>query len=187
MSLSREIINKVVVQIRGQHGPLGSPSAYDHLSRKDRSEKTGGCPSPKSGSQPENKIRIKGEAEILLIRRVWSTESKALERFKATTAIWTGGLFWLNPMMAWLTMGRRAVVVDLKGVKPCWVEALGREVRSKGCTSFSSILATGDRREMGDVLRERGFPGLGTGIITADFQIAGKFALLTEKLNRCVE
>jgi hypothetical protein len=46
-------------------------------------------------------------------------------------------------------MERRAVVQDLKGAKPCWVEALGKVVTRKGAISFSKILITGDRREMG--------------------------------------
>ena len=78
------------------------------------------------------RLGFKGEAEILSRRRVWSTESNALDKSKATTAVRVGGLFWLKPIMAWLMMGRRAVVVDLKGAKPCWEKALGREVTRRG-------------------------------------------------------
>jgi hypothetical protein len=36
------------------------------------------------------------------------------------------------------------------------------------------------------VLKERGLPGLGMGITTADFHIAGRSALATERLKRRV-
>jgi hypothetical protein len=48
-----------------------------------------------------------------------------------------------------VTRGRRAVVVEWKWAKPCWVLDLGREEIIRGRRSLSKILTAEERREMG--------------------------------------
>ena len=45
--------------------------------------------------------------------------SKAFEMSTATMAVRVGSFFSLKPLAAEVTIGRRAVVVERKGLKPC--------------------------------------------------------------------
>ena len=94
-------------------------------------------------------------------------------------------------MKPWATMearGRRAVMVDRPGRKPCWWGEQGMEGSRRGRTRRSRTLEAGQRREIGrkEVLRVRGLPGLGTGRIRACFQMAGRLAWARERLKRWV-
>ena len=61
-------------------------------------------------------------------KTVWFTASKAFARSIDAATVRMGGLGWLKPDAIWWTIGRRAVVVDLLGRKPCWESASGREL-----------------------------------------------------------
>jgi hypothetical protein len=52
-------------------------------------------------------------------RSVMSTKSNALLKSKATKTVCLGDFFWLRPSWMRFVIGRRAVVVDLIGLKPC--------------------------------------------------------------------
>jgi hypothetical protein len=83
------------------------------------------------------------------MRSVKSTVSKAFERSMAMTTVLAAGLSWLNPSDTLLMIGRSAMVVDLKGLKPCWVgDRTNAEVKD-GKRSLSKILTTGLIREIG--------------------------------------
>ena len=83
-------------------------------------------------------------------RRVgWCTESKALEKSIARAAVLEAGLFWLNPDATSVDRGRRAVVVECMGRKPCWELFGGRAWLRWGRARRSSTLEAGHRREMG--------------------------------------
>jgi hypothetical protein len=83
------------------------------------------------------------------MRSVKSTVSKAFHKSMATTTVLAAGLLWLKPSDTLLMIGKSAVVVDLKGLKPCWVgDRTNAEVRD-GNRSLSKILTTGLMRVIG--------------------------------------
>lgn len=49
------------------------------------------------------------------------TASKALEMSTATAPVRVGGFFSLKPLATFVARGRRAEVVERKGLKPCWM------------------------------------------------------------------
>ena len=51
---------------------------------------------------------------------VWLTMSKALEKSIDMVNVLFGGLGWLKPKATLCARGRRAVVVEWFGRKPCW-------------------------------------------------------------------
>jgi hypothetical protein len=73
-------------------------------------------------------------------------------------------------------------MVDLSGQNPCWEGAAWRVDVSEGNSSLSSTLTTGLRRDIGlyEVPWSVGFPSFRTGMINANFQIAGTTASLTD-------
>ena len=125
---------------------------------------------------------------IVESRRVWSTMSKAFDRSSDIATVRCGGLGWLKPVAIWWVKGRRAVVVDLFFLKPCWASERGRWNSRKGRRSRSRTLAAGQRSEMGryEVDSLRGLSGFGMGTIWACFHIAGMRELLREWLMRWV-
>ena len=85
----------------------------------------------------------------LCMRIVMSTVSNALVRSSATSMDLSVGLFWLRPADILWVMSCRAVVVEWFDLKPCWCG--GEEVCScrVGRSSFSMVLAIGERRATG--------------------------------------
>ena len=67
----------------------------------------------------------------------------------AMTVVRVGGLRWLNPRAIASVMGRRAVVVDLAGLKPCCESAKVKLEERYGRMSRSSTFIMGDRRDIG--------------------------------------
>ena len=117
-------------------------------------------------------------------RSSWGTWSKALEKYIVIAIVREGGLAWLKPLVIMWVRGSRAVVVDHKGLKPC-CECTGFRCSSRrGRRSLSSTFTRGEMREMGwyEVPSSAGFPGLGMGMMSAIFQIAGKVAVATDRL-----
>ena len=55
----------------------------------------------------------------------------------------------MKPRATDSVIGRRAVVVDLAALKPCWVSEKGKDDWRKGRTRRSSTFTVGERREMG--------------------------------------
>ena len=79
---------------------------------------------------------------------LWLIVSKALDKSIDTATVREGGLGRLKPVTTWWVRGRRAVVVERVGRKPCWVGERGSEL-SSGSNKRSSTLIAGQRREMG--------------------------------------
>ena len=79
---------------------------------------------------------------------LWLTVSKALDRSIDTATVRRGGHRLLKPVTTWCVRGRRAVVVERVGRKPCCVGERGREL-SSGSSKRSRTLTAGQRREMG--------------------------------------
>ena len=85
----------------------------------------------------------------MAVRRVlWLTVSNALDRSIDTATVRRGGHRSLKPVTTWCVRGRRAVVVDRVGRKPCCVGERGREW-SSGSRRRSRTLAAGQRSEIG--------------------------------------
>ena len=87
----------------------------------------------------------------------------------------SGGRFWLKPETMWSVNWCKAVTVECLCLKPCWCGGIFTLSVKCGSMTFSSVLAIGERREMGlyEVPRNGSLFGLGIGIILASFQIWG--------------
>jgi hypothetical protein len=114
--------------------------------------------------------------------------SNALDISRATKAVRLSGLSSFNPMAILVTIGNNAVVVLCIGQYPCCDGALGKASVMYGTRSLSRIFIHGDSREMGLklVLDPASFPGLGTGMMFARFQMTGMSALANDKLKSLV-
>lgn len=68
-----------------------------------------------------------------------------------------------------------AVTVECLCLKPCWCAGMFTLFVKCGSMTFSSVLAIGERRDMGlyEVPMNGSLFGLGIGIILASFQIWG--------------
>ena len=86
---------------------------------------------------------------IVESRRVWFTMSKAFDRSSDIRTVRFGGLGLLKPVAIVWVSGRRAVVVDLFLLKPCWDSDRGRWKVRRGRRSRSRTFTAGQSREMG--------------------------------------
>ena len=70
-----------------------------------------------------HRIQLEGRGEVRNLRsRVgWCTEAKALEKSIVRAAVREAGFLWMNPVATMVDSGKRAVVVECIGRKPCWV------------------------------------------------------------------
>ena len=75
--------------------------------------------------------------------------SKALLMSRATAMVLCGGWFMLKPFVMMLLMLCSAVVVECFVRNPCWCCGDVILAIMYGCVIFSSVLAMGDRREIG--------------------------------------
>ena len=86
---------------------------------------------------------------ILCISLCRWTVSKALLMSSATAMVLCGGWFMLKPFVMMLLMLCSAVVVECFVRNPCWCCGDVILAITYGCIIFSSVLAMGDRREIG--------------------------------------
>ena len=100
-------------------------------------------------------------------------------------AVRSGGFWLLKPWAIVVVNGMRAVVVEWSGLKPCCVGTDGSVFVMSGRISRSRILLAGHSREIGryDLLQFGSLLGFRRGMMVADFQIAGIFAVRMELLN----
>ena len=134
------------------------------------------------------KFEWRGAFRSLRRRVGWSTESKALAKSIARAAVREAGFCWLNPTATVVDRGSKAVVVEWRGLKPCW-ESLGVRVAVRcGSMSRSSTLEAGHRSDMGryDFPRSGCLPALRRGTMVAFFQMSGISARLIDRLNMSV-
>ena len=105
--------------------------------------------------------------------------SNALEKSIDMVTVLCGGQGWLNPSATLCVRGRRAVVVEWLGRKPCWEGARGR-VLSSGRRRRSWTLAEGHSRDMGRYPdpKPAGLPGLRIGTTIACFHMKGMVEVL---------
>ena len=75
--------------------------------------------------------------------------SKALDMSREVMIVRLGGFFVLKPAVIVLLIWWRAVVVECFFLKPCWNVWVSVCSVMKGTTSFSRVLAMGERREIG--------------------------------------
>ena len=112
------------------------------------------------------------------------TESKALLKSMARRAERWAGLRSLKPVAIAWEIGNRAVVVECKGLKPCWELFEGRAEVRVGRSRRSMTIIAGQRREMGgyEAPRVSALAAFRRGMMSAVFQRAGILAVRTERL-----
>ena len=126
---------------------------------------------------------------LSLLMSVWiSTVSKALERSIATVRERLGGFLSLKPLVMVLLMLWRAVVVEWLLLNPCCMVFSGMSGLMMLCMILSSVLASGERREMGrNEVPSVGFlSGFRAGMMLAVFQVLGMILLLVMLLKSVV-
>ena len=77
------------------------------------------------------------------------TESNALLKSMARRAERWAGFCWLKPVATVWEIGSKAVVVECRGLKPCWESLEGKAAVREGRRRRSRTLIAGHRREMG--------------------------------------
>jgi hypothetical protein len=142
-----EVRGKEIPKGGGKDRALGDARMDDHRLRLRRTKKTRGGTAMKISSKPPHHVRMQGRVKQLLEENVWFTESNAFDMSRETIPVCFSRL---KPLATAVTMRKTAVVVNLKGQKPCWEEERGREGGFiKGRRRCSRILTAGERREMG--------------------------------------
>ena len=86
---------------------------------------------------------------ILSVSLCRCTVSKALLMSNAIIIVLCGGCNLLKPLVMVLFMLCNAVVVECLVLKPCWCDRYVMLFVMNGCMIFSSVLAMGERREIG--------------------------------------
>jgi hypothetical protein len=146
--LDRAVRDKVVEKHRWQDRTLKDPGSND-MRRQGTIVETGRSSATDVGREPTHIVGMKTAIGNALDGERVVDGIEGLLMFKATMGDRQARFSSMKPMVAWVTMGSKAVMVEWNRAYLCWDRSLGRVADTAGSRRRSRIFTTGLRREIG--------------------------------------